>query len=308
MSTTKAKRKLSDISFDHTGAHLALCSKEQGAANGVQHALVMKSSANFSPEFIQKMQAVKVTMTVPEFLNKFFHLYGTDCEVLARMLGYVPEEKEEPDSYEDYYENLIQERLDSFEILKGLYVAKSLPEAISKLTEDQYMQVLKAQVQFEKAPSEKITKGQEPAKETTMTIETVTPEAIEKAAADRVQAVEKALNEKLEAVNKALKEASDKVAAYEAEKKETIRKARLEALKEVVKDEKRTESLFKALSLLESDEDYTELLGILKAIMAPSENSEMFKEKGASVEGVNKGKSTDLVRERMKAKYQNATK
>ena len=46
----KAKRKLSELTFEHENAHVALVSKEQGhGANGHHYALVMKSSG-FSQE------------------------------------------------------------------------------------------------------------------------------------------------------------------------------------------------------------------------------------------------------------------
>ena len=130
--TQKAKRKLSEISFDHEGAHLALCSKSQGAANNWNKALIMKGH-NFSPEFIQKMQQIQVTYELPDFLRKVMGLYYEDAEVLARMLGYVkPEEEEDSD---DWYENYIEEKLQSFTIIKSLHEAKNLPDALSKLTE-----------------------------------------------------------------------------------------------------------------------------------------------------------------------------
>lgn len=88
--TQTAKRKLSEISFEHEGAHVALVSKEQQPANGHNYALVLKAS-KFSKETLEKMQSIKVTLSIPEFLEKFFNIYGTNAEVLARMLGYVPQ-------------------------------------------------------------------------------------------------------------------------------------------------------------------------------------------------------------------------
>ena len=81
--TTKAKRKLSNITFDHEGAHLALVSKQQkGPANGAGYALIMKA-ANRSPEFIEKVQQITVTMELPDFLSKFFCLWEEEADVLA---------------------------------------------------------------------------------------------------------------------------------------------------------------------------------------------------------------------------------
>ena len=60
-------------------------------------------------------------------------------------MGYVPEEKEDWD-YDDY----IEERLSAFTILKSLHEAKNLPDALSKLTEQDYLDVLTDQAEIEK--------------------------------------------------------------------------------------------------------------------------------------------------------------
>lgn len=145
------KRKLSNITFEHDGAHLALVSKTQGGpANGHPKALVMKSTNNFSQEFIEKVQQVKVTLELPEFLRKFFNVYYEDAEVLARLMGYQEpdddsESEDEVQSYDDYIEDYIQERLASFEIMKSLYDSKDITGSISKLQEQDYLSVLKDQ-------------------------------------------------------------------------------------------------------------------------------------------------------------------
>ena len=154
--TQKAKRKLSEISFDHEGAHLALCSKSQGAANNWNKALIMKGH-NFSPEFIQKMQQIQVTYELPDFLRKVMGMYYEDAELLARMMGYVEPEKEEED-YDDWYENYIEEKLQSFTIIKALHEAKNLPDALSKLTEQDYLDVLQDQAMVEKALKKELDK------------------------------------------------------------------------------------------------------------------------------------------------------
>ena len=108
---TKVKRRLTDITFEHEEAHLALCSKSQGAANNWNKALIMKAN-NFSPEMIQKAQKIQVTMEIPEFLQKFFGLWYDDSQVLARLMGYEPEEKEQEDfDYDDWIEERVYEVL-----------------------------------------------------------------------------------------------------------------------------------------------------------------------------------------------------
>ncbi len=147
----KAKRKLSDISFEKEGAHVALTSKQQGGpANTHDYALVLKAN-KFSEEFVQKMQQVRVTMELPDFLRKFFGMYGDDVEILASMMGYEkPEMEDEPyetESYEDY----IKSKMEAFEILKSAHEADSLADVLSTLDETEYLAMLNDQERIEKA-------------------------------------------------------------------------------------------------------------------------------------------------------------
>ena len=148
--TRKAKRKLSNIDFETEGSHIALVSKQQGGpASGADYALVMKSRG-FSEEFIEKVQQVRVTMELPDFLKKFFGMYYEDAEILARMMGYEKpeqEEKAEVETYEDY----IESRMEAFEILKSAHDSDNLAAVLSELDEEQYLAMLKDQELIEKA-------------------------------------------------------------------------------------------------------------------------------------------------------------
>lgn len=146
----KAKRKLSDISFEKEGAHVALTSKQQGGpANTHDYALVLKAN-KFSEEFVQKMQQVRVTMELPDFLRKFFSVYYEDAEVLARMMGYEKPEMTEEVKTQDY-EDYIQSKLEAFEILKSANDSESLSEVLSELDETEYLAMLNDQERIEKA-------------------------------------------------------------------------------------------------------------------------------------------------------------
>ena len=145
----KTKRKLSNIDFSKDGAHIALCHSQQGCANMQDFALVMKSK-NFSDEFIEKIQQVKVTLEFPEFLQRFFSVYYEDAKVLAAMLGYEEPEMQ-VDEVEDYWKDYVESRLQSFEILKSAAEAENLTEVMAGLSEDQYLAVLQDQEQIEKA-------------------------------------------------------------------------------------------------------------------------------------------------------------
>jgi len=305
----KAKRKLSDISFEKDGAHVALTSKSQGGpANTHDYALVLKAN-KFSEEFVQKMQQVRVTMELPDFLRKFFSLYSDDAEVLARMMGYEKPEAEAPEVVEskDYYEDYIQSKLEAFEILKSANDAESLSEILSELDENEYLAMLNDQALIEKALEaiEKATKESAPAASaegndtsTNAGVEniegvstSVNKEELEKSKMEdevKVETVEKA---QFELVQKALDEqkvqlqkALDTIAQFEAEKKEAVNKAKTEKVKAIVKDESKVEAIAKAALSLESEDDFTAFLAAIEALMTTVETSEMFVEKGASTQ------------------------
>ena len=317
--TTKAKRKLSDISFQHEGAHVALVGEAQGGpANGHDYALIMKATG-FSQEFVNKMQAVRVTMQLPEFLRKFFNVYYEDAEVLARMMGYVEveDETEEVDDYEDWYEKRIQERLDQFEVLKSLNESKDIAADILALGEDKYLKVLKSQSKLEKVLA-KIEKNS--AKAAKAKAEEGSTEAVAQAKqSDETQTkvepsenVNKGKNymDELEEVKKAseatkaeLAKALEQLNVFKAEKQEMIRKARFDKLLAAVKDEAKAESLFKALSLLESDAEFDASVEVLAGMQAIVEKSEMFKETGATVDVEDTPVAESQVSKVLKAKY-----
>ena len=176
----KAKRKLTDITFEDEGAHLALVHKAQGGSANGYKTLVMKSVDNRSPEFIEKASQVKVTLSLPDFLEKFFHVWGDDAEILATLFGYTPSEDDigeyEQESFWCWYRekaakegNLdywgdpltratdedrkqwLSEQLQGIEILKSATIAKGSIDFISGLTEEQYLNLLKDQEFIEKS-------------------------------------------------------------------------------------------------------------------------------------------------------------
>ena len=384
----KAKRKLSDISFEKEGAHVALTSKSQGGpANTHDYALVLKAN-KFSEEFVEKMQQVRVTMELPDFLSRFFGLYGEQADILAYMMGYVePAETQamENAEAEEDYQDWIKSKMEAFEILKSANSADTLSEVLSELDETEYLAMLNDQALIEKA-FEDIEKAYKPKvgdmvrwnssggkatgkvehvmtegtlgvpntefsikgtkenpavliriyrdgeatetlvghKSTTLTkvqkslstesapaaiadgndtstnagvenIEgvstSVNKEELEKSKMEdevKVETVEKA---QFELVQKALDEqkvqlqkAMETIAAFEAEKKEAMNKAKTEKVKAIVKDESKVQAIAKAALALESEDDFTAFLSAVEALVATVETSEMFVEKGASTQ------------------------
>ena len=291
--TTKAKKRITDLTFDHDGAHLALCSKSQGAANNWNKALIMKGH-NFSPEIIQKMQAVQVTMSIPDFLKKFFWLMEEDAKFLASIMGYVePPEDESQEAVDDYNE-WVKDNFESFSIIKSLHESKNLPESLSKLTGEQYLSVLNDQSVIEKALKEFADGSKPDADTSTKTVEKVeasaskvtktkkeknmtqaAPEMVEKSA---LTVLEKAMDEQKVQLQKAL----DQVKAFEDEKKQAVIKSKTDAVTALVKDAKQAEVLVKAALALDTQEDFEALVGVVKALVEQVDKSDLFKEVGAS--------------------------
>ena len=314
--TQKPKRKLKNIDFSDDTSHIALVSKHQGGpASGANYSLVLKNVDNPSSEFIQKMQQIQVTYELPEFLRKVFGMYYEDAEVLAKMLGYVEPEKEE-DDYDDWYENYIEEKLQSFTIIKSLHEAKNLPEALSKLTEQDYLDVLQDQMLIEKALNTKLDKEEKSSEADTSTNventkveasasrvnkkkekQMATPEMVEKSA---LTAIEKALEDQKIALEKALAQ----VKQYEDEKKEAIVKSKTDAVKAVVKDEKQAAVVVKAALALDNQEDFDALIAVFKSMNDLLEKSGLFQEQGVSAEAAEDKPGETKLMKALKARHQ----
>lgn len=305
----KAKRQLKGFDFTKGDARLSLVGPSVGGpANGIP-TLVAKG-ANFSPEFIKKAQQIQVTMELPAFLEKFFGIWGSDAEVLARLMGYVkPEDEDDEEDYDDWYENYIEEKLSAFTIIKSLHEAKNLPEALSQLTEQDYLDVLNDQVLIEKAlkefdeKSDTSAKTVEPkveasaskkkkSKETQMTQET---EMVEKA---KFVEIQKQFDDQKVALEKAL----EQINKIEQEKKEAIVKSKTDAVKAVIKDEKQAAVVVKAALALEDQADFDALVEVFKSMNAVIEKSALFVEQGVSAEAAEENKESKLAQV-IKSKY-----
>lgn len=306
MTTTKrqAKKKLSDLTFEHDGAHIALTAKSQGGpANAHDYALVLKSN-KFSKEAIEKIQQVQVTLELPEFLRRFFDVYYTDSEVLARLMGYVP-----PDNGEVEYdsESYYTERLSAFNVMKSLHESGDILKGLALLNEDEYVNLLENQAEVEKAfaeldknkkESDSVVVATESDNSTNAGVEkSVEPsgskvnkskkeimpnknekatdvEVVEKSA---LEALQKSLDEKAVELQKAL----DTIAQFEAAQKEALVKSKTAKITELIKDEKISAPIIKAGLTLESDDDFGAFLAAIQSMTSNIETTQEFMEKSA---------------------------
>lgn len=300
---TEAKRRLKNFNFEKDGAHVALVSKDQGGPANGYTTLITKATEGIPTAFIEKADKVQVTLTITEFLRKFFGMYYEDAEILARILGYDTEmsEEESPTDYEEF----IQSKVDSVKIMKNLFRAEDISKALSEVTEEQFEQLLNDQKMIEKfMSSEGVTDGGVSKQNVENTKEDVTemsdkPEMIAKS--EMELAVAKAVKEALETKDAELQKALDAVKSYKEKEEEQIAKARKESLKDAVKDEAKAEDLFKSLSAV-SEEDFNTVVETLKGLTKASDEGDLFVEKGVDTESEQKT-SVDVTSEILKKQY-----
>lgn len=292
----KATKKLTDISFEHEGAAIALVSASQGGpANGKVKTLQMKATAGFSQETIKKAQQIQVTLDTPEFLQKFFGLYYTDSQVLARLMGYEP-----PESTNDPWDstNYIDEQVASFTVLKSMQKGNHVTQ-LASLSETDYLQFLEDQAMLEevmkqvdavKPPTKQVAKK---SKETKPKGELMTQE-VDKG---QVAVIQKALDDQKVELQKAL----DLIQGFKEQEKQVIVKAKTDKVAAVIKNVEHQGIIAKACLELESEEDFTAFMAAMTAMQASVGTSEMFIEKGlqSSVDKPAEAPITALI----KAKY-----
>lgn len=323
----KAKRKLTDINFEKEGSHLALVHKVQGGGANGRTTLVMKATDKYSPEFIEKASQVKVTLSLPDFLEKFFHVWGEDAELLATLFGYEPSEDESEEystqSFWSWYrekamehgavdswgdpitrptsqdrKEWVEDQLQGIEILKSATSAKGSADFINSLTEEQYLNLLKDQQFIEKSfklqEVKKNLDGESGGKPTKGANPKQTKASKANTQENEMETIEKAQYDAKEVeLQKALadiQKAKEEIELFKAKEKEAVEKAREAEVVAAVVDVDASAKLFKAVKDLDA-EAFKDVVDVVKALTAKVDESEMFKEKGSPEEGVKVAKS-----------------
>lgn len=332
----KAKRRLSDFDFSKEGSHIALVHKDQGGAANGYETLIMKSTDNFSQEFIQKAQRVKVDMELPEFLARFYGMwYDEDAKELAKLFGWV-DYSDIADKVEDAIEgersvelidsnptDYVKTKLQDLDNLVSVAKASTkegevdtalLATTLASLTEEQYLMLLEDQQSIEKAlksggkkPNKKVVKNKQPIvnkadkavhnEEEQMTDKVVEQEA-EVIAKAQYDEIQKAFKEQEEQLQKA----TAMLAEFKQKEQEQIQKAREATLLAAVEAKDTAEKLFKAVGELEQ-EQFDAVVEVVKALAAKVTDTDMFKEVGSQQEGEQVHKST--VQKILAQKYAN---
>lgn len=304
---TIAKRRLTDIKFEHEGAHVALVGKHQGGpANGVT-TLITKATDGIPQEVIEKASTVTVTMQFPEFLRKFFGMYWDDAEVLSAAMGYGRTEYPDED-----VKDWIDQRIESISIMKSVYRAEDVEKALSELTPEQTLAILKDQEMLEKAleniPEQTQIKHEE------IHVDTILKSAHIEALADAV-AVEKAAGAAaVAAIQKSLDEQTEVLKSVQAELdvfKAAAVAAKVEVRKSALVDAKvagdKIEGILKSLESLD-DEAFASIVETMKAAAAAVDASDLMVEQGVQGAGAESQGEVDRTTAILKAKYEKAGK
>jgi hypothetical protein len=210
------------------------------------------------------------------------------------------------DTPDDAYENYLMTKLESYEILKGLHDAESIPLAMANLDESEYLAVVTDQARLEKAMA-----SVEKAKATPATVaEKESVEAKAKTTDNKkseasVSSITKTTNKeamtqdvKLETeaelilkaqyteLQKSLLEQQELLKMNQEEfenyKKEQVVKAKMQAITAVVKDKTHALAISKA-GLALSEQDFDEFVTAIGAIVGVADTSALFVEKGLTV-------------------------
>ena len=315
---SKPSKKLSDITFEHDGAHIALVSKQQGGgAVGHNYAIVLKAN-KFDPVEVKKASKVQVELEITEFLTRFFYMCQVDAEILARTLGFTTkmqekmileqkekmleneEEKIDPeypsyDSDEEEINMYVNSKVQSINIMKALHNEATRVETMANLTKDEYLQLLKDQAMLEKAMKKvealKAKESNSPASaagsEDTTSVNVDKSKVSQPAKLDKsdklenkvmVEELQKALDNQKVELEKALAQ----IAEFEKAKKEALVKAKTDKIAEAVQDEQLAAILVKAGLTLDSDEDFNTYVGAVRTLSEKIEKSALFREEGVS--------------------------
>lgn len=204
------------------------------------------------------------------------------------------------DPTDEEYQQFVAAQLQGIEILKSVEGSKTQLEALTKLNEEQYYSLALVQEKVEKAlrneeaVKQAITKAAElKQNEVNMSKKTDAQpqeqkqegeEMILKATFVDLEKAHEEIKKSLADTIVELEKAQSQIAEFQKKEQEAIQKARLDQLKEAMKDEAKAELLFKAVKDA-TQEDFDVVVKSLKELTAKVDDSEMFIEKGASGEG-----------------------
>jgi hypothetical protein len=268
--TIKAKRILKNFDFSGQGARVDLVCKEQGGAANGYTTLIYKSVDKLPDieqdiDIYKALEQVTVSISMEEFLRKFFGMWSDDAEVLTKLLGFETEfENSMKDkSYDEYdwkaeHQKWIESKVSQFTIMKSMNsgelktIKASDLEQIVSLQKSIEPEILKHFDQKEKL---------------------VEKELLELKA--KFEAQQAQIAEIMKAKEDAEKALADAKAEIEQAKEAEITKALELELKEYIADEAQLAQVVKSVKVLKSvdAEQAQAMIDVLKSKSIAKENA-----------------------------------
>lgn len=128
----KAKRILKKFDFSKDDHNISLVSVDQGGPANNRTVVLLKSSKQPEQtiELKKALEQVSLTLSMEEFLRKFFDMWSDDAEVLTKLLGfeteheaYVASKKDQASDGYDWeaeHTKWIEQRVSQFTLMKSM--------------------------------------------------------------------------------------------------------------------------------------------------------------------------------------------
>lgn len=157
----KAKRILKNFDFSKDNHCISLVGTDLGgAANGFE--VIAMKALNQPEETIEVSKALEqitVTLSMEEFLRKFFGMWSDDAETLTKLMGFETEyeaykREQESKGEESWdYSKYLEEKVSQFQIIKSMNEG-----TVKEITKSSFDQIVALQQKHETALVEHINK------------------------------------------------------------------------------------------------------------------------------------------------------
>lgn len=155
----KATRLLKNLQFSSDTHNVSLVGPEVGSGANQTKVLLLKQTVKQPEQTIELKKAleqVSLTLSMEEFLRKFFGLWSDDAEVLTKLLGfeteheaYVKANKERKDAEQEYdweaeHTKWIEQRVSQFTLMKSMNEG-----SVSEITKSAFDEIVALQQKLE---------------------------------------------------------------------------------------------------------------------------------------------------------------
>jgi hypothetical protein len=154
----KAKRVLKKFDFNKEDHCVSLVGPSLGnAANGFQTIVLKASKPEETIEVKKALEQITVTLSMEEFLRKFFGMWSDDAEVLTKLLGFETEyeaykKEQEANGSEPWdYSKYLEDKVSQFTIMKSMNEG-----SIESITKSSFNDIVALQQKLEPALNEHI--------------------------------------------------------------------------------------------------------------------------------------------------------